>query len=163
MDGFRVVLRRLDEALLASLLDAAVRGAEPGEVMPVEAGAAGWTADRRAAFLAFHHEWAATPTTYAILVDDVVVGAARLQPTPDGDLETGLWIGREHRGRGVGRAVVALLRAEARAQGAPRVVATTTDANTAARRLLTGAGAHLHTRATPTPDGDTIEATLDID
>ncbi|GCE02400.1 GNAT family N-acetyltransferase [Embleya hyalina] len=163
MDDFRVVLRPLDEESTASLLDAAVCGAEPEEVMPAVVGAPGWTAERRAAFLAFHHEWAATPTTYAILVDDTVVGAARLQPTPDGDLETGLWIGREHRGRGVGRAVVALLRAEARSQGAPRVVATTTDANTAARRLLTGAGAHLRTRATPTAHGDTIEATLDID
>lgn len=156
-------LHRLDEDLLAALLDTAVADADPLEVMPPVDGPPGWTADRRAAFLAFHHEWAATPTTYAILVADRVVGAARLQPGPDGALETGLWIGRSHRGQGVGSAVVALLRAEAESQGAPRIVASTTDANTAAQRLLTGAGARVHHRAHPHPNGDTIDATLDLD
>ncbi|MET7305091.1 GNAT family N-acetyltransferase [Embleya sp. NPDC005575] len=166
MDNARVRLRRLDEDLLAALLDTAVTDADPAEVMPAVPGPPGWTTDRRAAFLAFHHEWAATPTTYAILVADRVVGAARLQPapkTPDDALETGLWIGRSHRGRGIGHAVVALLRAEAKAQGASRIVASTTEANTAAQRLLTTAGAELHQLPEPTLDGDTIEATLDVD
>ncbi|MYW04114.1 GNAT family N-acetyltransferase, partial [Streptomyces sp. SID3343] len=92
-------LLRLDEDLTTALLDAAVADADPLEVMPPVDGPPGWTADRRAAFLAFHHEWAATPTTYAILVDGRVVGAARLQPAPAGGLETGLWIGRSYRGQ----------------------------------------------------------------
>ncbi|MFE2872391.1 GNAT family N-acetyltransferase [Embleya sp. NPDC059259] len=166
MDNARVQLRRLDEDLLTALLDAAVADADPTEVMPPVPGPPGWTADRRAAFLAFHHEWAATPTTYAILVAGHVVGAARLQPAPeapDDALETGLWIGRSHRGRGVGHAVLALLRTEAKSQGATRIVATTTEANTAARRLLATAGADLRPRTTPTPNGDTVEATLPLD
>lgn len=163
VDNARVQLRRLDEDLLAALLDTAVTDADPSEVMPAVPGPPGWTADRRAAFLAFHHEWAATPTTYAILVAGQVVGAARLQPTPDGALEAGLWIGRSHRGQGVGHAVVALLRAEAKAQGASRIVASTTDTNTAAQRLLTTGGAELRHRAEPDANGDTIEATLDVD
>ncbi|MFI6586700.1 GNAT family N-acetyltransferase [Embleya sp. NPDC050493] len=166
MDNARVQLRRLDEDLTAALLDAAVADADPAEVMPAVPGPPGWTADRRAAFLAFHHEWAATPTTYAILVADRVVGAARLQPAPeapDDALEAGLWIGRSHRGQGIGHAVVALLRTEAKSQGATRIVASTTETNTAAQRLLTTAGADLHHRPTPDPNGDTIEATLDVD
>ena len=162
MDTARVRLRRLDEDLIAALLDEAVEQAEPGEVMPPVPGPPGWTADRKAAFLAFHHEWAATPTTYAILLDDRVVGAARLRPGPDGEFETGLWLGRAHRGLGVGRVVAELLVALARAGGAVRLTASTTEANTAVRRLLSDAGADTTRVDPPRPDGDTIEATLDL-
>jgi len=162
VDTARVRLRRLDEDLIAALLDEAVEEAEPGEVMPPVPGPPGWTADRKAAFLAFHHEWAATPTTYAILLDDRVVGAARLRPGPTGEFETGLWLGRAHRGLGVGRVVAELLVALARADGAGRLTATTTEANTAARRLLAAVGADTTRARAPHPNGDTLEATLDV-
>ncbi|MBW1596285.1 GNAT family N-acetyltransferase [Streptomyces sp. JJ38] len=161
-----VILRRLDEALLPALLEAAVAGADPVEVMPPVPGPPGWTAERRAAFLGFHRSrsrgLAAAPveTTYAVLVGGRVVGAARLCPEPPGPVpqgaapgsggpgptasgavEAGVWLGRSARGAGVGRAVLGGLVAEARAAGFAELVAHTTPDNTGARRLLEGCGA----------------------
>ncbi|MFC8531405.1 GNAT family N-acetyltransferase [Nocardia sp. NPDC057227] len=138
-----IALHPLTEATLPALLAAAVADADPLEVMPPVPGQPGWTAERRAAFLAFHRArgLAAEPVelTFVVLESAAVVGAARLRPTGAGEFETGIWLGRGARGRGVGRAVVALLRAEALRAGARRMVATTTPENAAARALMDGA------------------------
>nr|WP_245241100.1 pyridoxal 5'-phosphate synthase [Streptomyces spiramenti] len=81
-----------------------------------------------------------------------VIGAARLTPVPGeaGTVEAGLWLARGHRARGHGGAVVRALRDLARADGAHRLLATTTVDNEASRRLLTTElGAH------PLPPGAT--------
>ncbi|MEV4171217.1 GNAT family N-acetyltransferase [Nonomuraea sp. NPDC049709] len=157
-----VTLRPLDENLLRGLLDAAVADADPLEVMPPVEGPAGWTAERRETFVRFHRSrsLAAKPVgaTYAILVKEKVVGAARLLPLEDAGraVETGVWIGRTHRGSGVGGAVLRQLLDLARAGGARRLVASTTAGNTAAQRLLTTLGADL------TRDGDAVTARLNL-
>ncbi|MFD6251950.1 GNAT family N-acetyltransferase [Nocardia sp. NPDC060256] len=155
----RVVLEPLTADNLALLLDAAVADADPLEVMPPVDGAPGWNAERKQAFLDFHRGRALLADgpveyTYLIVVGGRVVGAARLQPGAEG-LEAGVWIGRSDRGRGVGRAVAEQLRMVAAEIGARRVVAVTTVANSAARRLL---GA-----ATSTVSGETVTATLALD
>lgn len=139
-----VTLRPLDEPLLVALLDAAVAGAEPAEVMPPVAGAAGWSDAARAAFLTFHRSrsvGAVAPVerTWVILEGETVVGAGRLEPVADG-LEVGLWLARGARGRGIGHAAVREL--VARAGGRPVVAATTAD-NTAAVAVLRDLGAVL--------------------
>ncbi|MFC5824142.1 GNAT family N-acetyltransferase [Nonomuraea insulae] len=159
-----VTLRRLDESLLQDLLDAAIADADPLEVMPPVEGPEGWTAIRREAFVRFHRSrsLSANPVgiTYAILVTDKVVGAARLFPLTDAaaghTVETGIWIGRTHRASGVGSAVVRQLLDLARADGAQHLLASTTAGNRAAQRLLTTLGADL------THDGDAVTARLNL-
>ncbi|GII80631.1 hypothetical protein Sru01_56130 [Sphaerisporangium rufum] len=157
-----VTLRRLDEDVLADLLAAAVAGADPLEVMPPVAGPPGWTPERREAFLDFHRarSLSATPveTTYAIVAGGTVAGAARLRPVDGvpGAVETGVWIDRPRRGTGVGRAVLGLLVAEARAAGATRLHADTTAGNQAARSLLARLGATMEVH------GDEVTAWADL-
>ncbi|WP_432745274.1 GNAT family N-acetyltransferase [Streptomyces sp. JH002] len=157
-----VVLLPLDRPLLTALLAVAVAEADPPEVMPPVAdptGGDGWTAERRAAFLRFH-AWRSLPpdpveSTYAITVAGRVAGAARLCPRPDrdrdrkrvrpgtveaGTVEAGLWIGRSHRGAGVGGTVLRLLIDRARADGHDRLYLSTTPENTAMRHLMAGLG-----------------------
>lgn len=142
-----VALRRLDEALLPALLEAAVAGADPAEVMPPVTGEPGWTETDRAAFLAFHRARSIGTSdpverTYAILDGDVVVGAGRLEAI-DGGTEVGIWLCRRARGKGVGRAAVAQLIEQALRDGETRVVAETTSVNTAAVGALRALGAVL--------------------
>lgn len=158
-----VTLRRLDESLLEDLLEAAVADADPLEVMPPVAGPAGWTAERRAAFLRFHRSrsLAAEPveSTYAILVGDAtVVGAARLHPLegPKHAAEAGVWIGRSHRGGGVGSAVLRHLLVLARADGFDFLFVSTTADNVASRRVLAGMGVDL------VRDGDSVTGWVDL-
>ncbi|MFD9893141.1 GNAT family N-acetyltransferase [Amycolatopsis sp. NPDC059027] len=155
-----VRLTPLDEESLARLLDAAVTDADPLEVMSPIEGPPGWTAERRAAFLAFHRRRSLDPataveTTWVIDVDGRAVGAARLEPAGDA-VEAGIWLGRSARGQGVGRQVVTALLDAARTGGATRFVASTTTGNAAARRLLTNAGADLAVH------GGDVDATLDL-
>ncbi|WP_040841617.1 GNAT family N-acetyltransferase [Nocardia brevicatena] len=145
---------------LPSLLEAAVADADPLEVMPAVAGPPGWTPERRRAFVEFHRGRALHPTrpiehTYLITDDGRVVGAARLQP--DGDaVEAGIWIGRSHRGRGIGTVVAGQLRDIAARLGAHRLTAVTTADNAAAQRLV-HAGAH-HTLT----EGDEVTGTTEL-
>ncbi|WP_106253751.1 GNAT family N-acetyltransferase [Allonocardiopsis opalescens] len=146
-DRPEVLLRPLDEPRLAELLDAAVAGAEPDEVMPPVPGPPGWTAERRRAFLDFHRSRSIgteqpVEETFVIYADGRAAGAARLEGTWAG-VEAGLWVTRGQRGRGVGGAAVRRLRELAAERGHQRLIAATTPGNTAARRLLAAAGAHL--------------------
>ncbi|GAA1265547.1 hypothetical protein GCM10009677_17010 [Sphaerisporangium rubeum] len=158
-----VSLRPLDENLLQELLAAAAADADPVEVMPPVAGPGGWTDERREAFLRFHRSRSlcAEPveSTYAVVVGETVVGAARLFPLTDARraVEAGVWIGRSYRGGGVGRAVLRGLVDLARAGGAERLFASTTAGNMAVRRLLAELGAE------PACDGgDEVTAWVDL-
>jgi len=153
-----ITLTPLDEPALARLLEAAVAGADPLEVMPPVEGVPGWTSARRSAFLAFHRGRSLDPPTavertWVVDLDGTAVGAARLERHGDA-VEAGIWLSRGTRGRGVGREVTKLLLAEARTSGAARFIATTTAGNAAARALLGGLGADLTTH------GDEVRAEL---
>lgn len=154
-----IELEPLSEHNLGALLEAAVADADPAEVMPPVAGEPGWTAQRKQAFLEFHRERALraegpVELTYVITVDGRAVGAARLEYQGE-SFEAGVWIGRSHRGRGVGRAVAGKLRIAAAAAGVRRIVAVTTSENTAARRLLpTG---------TPVGEDGTVRAAVELE
>jgi RimJ/RimL family protein N-acetyltransferase len=142
--GPDVVLVALDEAGLADLLEAAVAGAAPAEVMPAPEGA-DWDDRLRAGFLAFHRgrALAAEPVerTWVVRVGGRAAGAVRVEPGAGGH-EVGIWLARDDRGRGTGTAALRLLRAEqsAVASGAP-LVARTTASNHGARGLLRTLGA----------------------
>ncbi len=153
-----ITLTVLDEPALSRLLDAAVTGADPLEVMPPVPGPPGWTAARRDAFLAFHRGRSLDPATavertWVVDVDGAAAGAARLERHGDA-VEAGIWLSRDTRGRGVGREVTRLLLAEARTSGAARFTASTTPDNTGARSVLAALGATL------TTEGDEIRADL---
>jgi RimJ/RimL family protein N-acetyltransferase len=158
--GSEVTLQPLDEALLVELLRAAVNDADPREVMPPVAGPAGWNAQRRDAFVRFHRVRSLGPepveSTFAITVDHVVVGAARLCPIGENAVEAGLWIGRFHRGRGVGGAVLRQLVARARSAGFDALLVSTTPGNTAVHRIIAALG------ATPVREGDKVNGWVDL-
>ncbi|MFE7799121.1 GNAT family N-acetyltransferase [Nocardia sp. NPDC057440] len=156
-----VALEELSAENLRSLLDAAVADADPLEVMTAVDGPPGWTVQRRHAFVEFHRGRALHPTrpserTFVITVDGEAVGAARLEPHGN-DLEVGIWIGRSHRGHGIGTIVTVRLRRLAAETGACRITATTTPGNIAARRLIdTGLRARVHV------DGDAVTGVCDL-
>ncbi|HUG83784.1 MAG TPA: GNAT family N-acetyltransferase [Euzebya sp.] len=159
-----VQLRVIDEPLLASLLAVAVRDADPEEVMAPKPGRPGWTERRREAFAAYYRRCrpragvSLADTTYGVMADGVVVGAARLAvDVAPHTFEVGLWLGRSSRGRGIGTAVVPLAAKRARDLGARRLVARTTTANRAAVRALAAHGF----RATD-DDAGGVEAVLDL-
>ncbi|MFI1510574.1 GNAT family N-acetyltransferase [Streptomyces sp. NPDC020597] len=81
-------------------------------------------------------------TTFVIAVSARVVGAARLYPVEgqDGTVEAGVWIGRSHRGAGVGAAVLQLLLEQARPIGWDQVYVSTTPQSSAVRALMDGFG-----------------------
>jgi RimJ/RimL family protein N-acetyltransferase len=145
-----VRLLRVDDDVLEDLLVAAVDGAEPEEAMPPVAGPPGWTGARREAFRAFHRERRAgfegpvQEITFAVAVDGEVVGSARLRRTEElAILETGLWLARSARGRGIGTAVLRALADEASALGAEALVAETNETNAAALGALRSIGSRL--------------------
>ncbi|WP_435590717.1 GNAT family N-acetyltransferase [Nocardia sp. bgisy118] len=156
-----VELIELSEDNLPLLLDAAVADADPLEVMAPVPGPPGWTEQRKQAFLAFHRDRALHPTcpnerTFVITAGGRVVGAARLEPHGE-EVEAGVWIGRSHRGQGVGGRVVARLRELAAGTGAHRLTAVTTPDNAAARRLIhTGFGAR------PRVEGDAVTGAAEL-
>lgn len=147
VDREPVHLIPIDEPTLSRLLAVAVSDAIPEEVMAPVAGPPGWTVARREAFADYHrsrrHPYAEhrEEITYAVTHKGVVVGAARL--TSDTDplaREVGLWLGRFHRGQGLGTAVLPVAAERARGLGARRLVARTTSANEPAVRALVGQG-----------------------
>ena len=86
-----------------------------------------------------------------------VVGSVRLKRTDEqGMLETGAWLTRPVRGRGVGRAAVAAVLDEAAALGASAVRADTTTTNAAALAVLERLGFSL----TSAGDGRSVRALL---
>ena len=96
--------------------------------------------------------------TWAVTVDHTVVGSVRLKNTGDaGVLETGIWLTREARGRGIGRMALHAVLEEAVRPGAQEVRADTTANNSAALNLLSALD------FTGVEDGGRINARLRLD
>lgn len=149
-----VRLADVDETVLGQLLDLAMQDASPDEVTPPLGHGSGWNAERLAWFRAYHRaaeaglDGPAQEKSWVILCDGSLAGSIRLKriaPATTGHItaETGLWLGRGHRGRGVASAALRLVLVEARRAGLQEVVARTTAGNVGARRLLASAGAVL--------------------
>ena len=106
----------------------------------------GWNAERIGWFRAYHRSAAAglagpaSEKSWAVLCDDKPAGSIRLKWIGGGTVETGIWLGRSHRGHGIGGAALGLVLAEARRAGLHQVVASTTAGNIGAQRLLTASG-----------------------
>jgi RimJ/RimL family protein N-acetyltransferase len=158
-----VKLTPLDDALTERLLAVAVADATPEEVIPPLDGPPGWTQARQDFFRAFHRErqpgleGPLRTVMFAIEVDDHVVGMIRLTTDEDDTAETGMWLAKHARGRGLATEALQALLAEARRGGARTVRADTTPANRAALAVLSRAGAELE------PRGDKIYARLELD
>ncbi|MEE2569016.1 GNAT family N-acetyltransferase [Pseudarthrobacter sp. J64] len=143
-----VSLAGVNQDVLEQLLELALRDAAPDEVTP-PLGGQGWNQERIDWFRAFHRAAAdgldgpAAEKTWAVLCNGTVAGSIRLKRAGGCAAETGIWLGRAFRGRGIGSAALGLVLAEARRAGLEQVTSHTTAGNTAARRLLAGAGAAL--------------------
>lgn len=125
-----------------------------------------WTAERIAWLRRFHRDRRSGldgPTreaTWAVVLADRVVGSVRLQRTEDlGVLETGIWLSRPVRGRGVGRAALAEVVRRAAVVPAVAVRAETTTADQTALALLRSLGFDL----TASPHGRVVSALLVLD
>ncbi|MCW2948002.1 MAG: family N-acetyltransferase [Actinoallomurus sp.] len=152
-----VTLQPVDEDLLLRLLDVAVAEADPDEVMPPVPGPPGWTDERRAAFRDYLRS--ADDTTFAVIIDGEVVGAARIAPAEaPGAVETGIWLRRSARGKGHGTEALHLLVAEARARGTTAMIAETTASNVPAVGALRTLGAKLW----EDPETGAVHATLRV-
>ena len=158
-----VRLRAVDESTLSDLVRVALADAAPDEVTPPLTPGEDWTPERISWLTAFHTdrrsglEGPAREATWAVEVDGGVAGAVRLKRTGEaGVLETGIWLTREVRGRGVGqRALAAVL--EAAAEGAREVRAVTRSENVAALAVLHALGFE----STATGDGE-VRARLEV-
>ncbi|MCU1567179.1 MAG: family N-acetyltransferase [Pseudarthrobacter sp.] len=159
-----VSLVDVNETVLAQLLELAKRDASPDEVAP-PLGRPGWNLERTAWFFSYHRAAAegldgeAGEKTWAILTGGSPAGSIRLKRVDAGNgrksAETGIWLGRSFRSRGIGGAALRLVLAEARRAGLTEVTARTLAANAGAQRLLAAAGATL----SPDDDG-TVRAVV---
>jgi RimJ/RimL family protein N-acetyltransferase len=146
-----------DGAETAAVVAAAVSGARPREVMPPDDSpdADDWTLARERAYARFLRARPAEETSYLVVEGAAVVGVARLRHDPAG-VETGVWLVRPARGRGIGTVVLGLLVERAAAAGAQRLVADTTPDNVAAVASLRRHGADLREQA------GTVAAVVDL-
>jgi RimJ/RimL family protein N-acetyltransferase len=166
-----VALVDVTEPVLEGLLAVALHDADADEVTPPLGTAVGWNTERISWFRDYHRAAAAgldgpaRQKTWAITADGELAGSIRLLrvpaaapgPSPDGGaLETGIWLGRSFRGRGIGREALRLVKAEAAAAGADLLLAETTAGIGAAQALLSSAGAELAT------DGHRVGARLKL-
>ncbi|MGF9647036.1 GNAT family N-acetyltransferase [Pseudarthrobacter oxydans] len=159
-----VSLVDVDEAVLEQLLELAKRDASPDEVAP-PLGGPGWNLERTAWFYSYHRAAAhgldgdAGEKSWGILVDGSLAGSIRLRRVDSGNgvaaADTGIWLGRSFRSRGVGTAALRLVLDEARNAGIAEVTARTLTGNLGAQRVLASAGAVL----TPDDDG-TVSAVV---
>ncbi|HET6876050.1 MAG TPA: GNAT family N-acetyltransferase [Jatrophihabitans sp.] len=145
-----IALVDVDEDVLAEMVDVATSDAAPDEVTaPLDDGTA-WTQPRIDWLRALHRDrrpGLAGPlgeATWAIVVDGRVAGAIRLKRTSEpGVLETGMWLARGARGRGVAAAALRNVLERAAATGARAVRADTTAGNAAALAVLSRLGFQL--------------------
>ena len=144
-----VRLADVDEPMLERLLALAMDDASPDDVTPPLGAGTGWNTERVEWFRAYHRAAAAGlhgpagEKSWAVLCNGIPAGSIRLKLAASATAETGVWLGRAYRGRGVGADALDLVLIEARRAGLSQVVAHTTAGNIRARRLLTAAGAYL--------------------
>lgn len=138
-------LRPVDDDGLRRLAALAVSDADPADVMPPD-----WTPGDVSALLDFYRGFQAD--SFEVVQDGDTVGFIRL--TPEG--ETGLWVARSARGRGVGLKALRSVIDHAVVRRIPVVTARTTSANTAAVSLLRRAGAVVDV------DGDRVTGRLGV-
>jgi len=158
-----VALVDVDEAILARLVDAAITDAWANEVTaPVTTGI-DWSPARILWLKDFHRSrraglsGPAAEMTWAILVGDQIVGSVRLKRmTVPGVLETGIWLTRRARGRGVGQLALTCVLSTAATLGARGVRADTTADNGGALGVLRSLGFDL----TASNDGAVVEAVI---
>lgn len=162
-----VSLISVDDDVLDMLVQAATNDAEADDVTPPPGAPGGaWTPPRVAWLRSFHRDrrsgldGEAGEATWAVVVDDRVVGSVRLKRGADERvLETGAWLTRAARGRGVGRAAAAAVVREAAAVGARAVRAETTTGNAAALAVLDRLGFELRSDG----DGREVRALLSLE
>lgn len=160
-----VTLVDVDELVLEQLLSLAHRDASPDEVAP-PLGGPGWNPERTAWFRNYHRQAAAGldgqagEKSWAVFSAGGAAGSVRLKRVASAEVptaETGIWLGRSYRSRGIGSAALKLVLEHARRAGVSRVTARTLAGNLAARQLLASAGCRL----TPGDDG-TVLAVVDL-
>jgi RimJ/RimL family protein N-acetyltransferase len=138
-----VRLRAVDEATLTHLVRAALADADADEVTaPVTPGNV-WTPERISWLTAYHADrragldGPAGESTWAIEADGEVVGSMRLKRIGEpGVVETGIWLRRGARGRGIAQRALAAVLVEAAAWGAREVWANTRTENAPALAVL---------------------------
>ena len=142
-----VELKPVDEAVLARLVGAAVAGAAPDEVTPPLPSGPRWGPERIEWLRRFHRDrrlGLAGPlgeATWAVAAGQEIVGAVRLKRTAEPDaLETGIWLTRAARGKGIGRRAIAAALGRARDLGAREVRADTSPGNVGALAVLRALG-----------------------
>jgi RimJ/RimL family protein N-acetyltransferase len=163
-DARCVELVGVDDTLLEQLVHVATTEAAADEVTPPLTAGSRWTPRRIAWLREFHVDRRgglsalsapAGEATWAVMVGGGTVGSVRLKGTDrDGVLETGIWLGRSARGRGIGRAAMTAVLAEASGAAASEVRAHTTLDKPRAVALLR----HLGFELAALPDGVAIEA-----
>ena len=137
-----VELLDVDETVLSRLVGAALSDAEPDEVTPPMAGPH-WGPERIEWLRRLHRDrrlgldGPLGEATWAVALDGEIVGGVRLKRMAAPDvLETGIWLTRSARGKGVGRRAVAAVLDRAQELGAREVRADTSRENTAAIYVL---------------------------
>lgn len=158
-------LAAVDHAILDLLVQAATTDASADEVTPPLTAGPAWTPTRIGWLRDFHADRRAGlddpagEVTWAVTVGQRVVGSVRLQRTErPGELETGVWLTRGSRGRGVGRAAVEAVLREAAELGFTSVSARTTADNVRALLVLKRLGFNI----TPADDDSGIHALIPV-
>lgn len=118
-----VALLDVSEDVLGQLLTVAIQGADADEVTPPLGSATGWNSERISWFREYHLaasavlDGLARQRSWAISCDGELAGSIRLKRLGPGTLETGIWLARDFRGRGVGREALRLVKAHAAGSG----------------------------------------------
>lgn len=152
----RVQLVDVDEPTLDALVAAAVGDAAPDEVTPPFDDGGTWSEQRVTWLRELHRsrqdgiDGPYREATWAVLSGGEVVGQIRLKRTGDaGVMETGAWLTRSARGRGIGVAALQAAIDRAVAFGASAVYAETTIGNVRAQGVLRRLGFVLSRGKTP--------------
>ncbi len=142
-----VALVDVDETVLDQLVRVATTDASANEVTPPLTGGNSWNKARVTWLRNFHRDCRGgldgprRESTWAVSSSDGIVGSVRLKRTEAPDvLETGIWLARSARGRGVGTAAAAAVVELATTLGATTVRADTTSTNIHALAVLERAG-----------------------
>jgi RimJ/RimL family protein N-acetyltransferase len=142
-----VTLVVVDELLLEELVEVALSQALADEVTPPLTAGNTWTRERVDWLKEFHRQRRGgfkgplKEATWAVVEKGIVVGSVRLKTTAAaGTFETGLWLARGARGRGLGHQALSAVLAKAVESGAEKVQADTAPENRAALGLLRSAG-----------------------